>query len=85
MTMDRLPTDRIVMTKKLIGNMLGIEPDEAECATRSLEEEGLVTYDEGKITILDRPGIEARSCECYSVVTSETRRLLPLSIEVGQR
>lgn len=85
MTMDRLPTERIVMTSKLIGNMLGIKPDDAEKATRTLEDAGLVTYDEGKITILDRPGIEARSCECYSVVSSETRRLLPLSIEVGQR
>jgi CRP-like cAMP-binding protein len=83
LSLDRLPTNRISMTGKLIGNMLGLNRGEVVKATRVLENAGLIRYDEGVITILDRPGVEKRSCECYEVVKKETDRLLPLSVEIN--
>ena len=79
LSLDRLPSDRITMTQKLIANMLGLEPSKVTEATDVLEEAGLIRYDDGKITVLDRAGIERRSCECYGVVKKESDRLLPTS------
>ena len=79
LSLDRLPTSRITMTAKLIGNMLGIDPAQVSEATGVLDDAGLVDYCDGEITVLDRPGVERRSCECYGVVKRESDRLLPLS------
>jgi hypothetical protein len=67
------------MTAKLIGNMLGLGDAEVITATSNLSKAGLIRYDDGVITVLDRPGVERRSCECYSVVKKESDRLLPAS------
>lgn len=83
MSLDRLPSDRITMTEKLIGNMLGIEPADVSKAASVLEKAGLIHYNNGEITVLDRAGVEDRSCECYGVVKRESDRLLPLAVEVG--
>jgi len=80
LSLDRLPSSRISMTEKLVGNMLGLTPVQVTKATGVLKNEGLIHYDAGEITVLDRPGVEARSCECYNVVKKETDRLLPLSV-----
>ena len=78
LSLDRLSSGRISMTAKLIGNMLGISPDDVSKATGVLQKEGLIHYDAGEITVLDRAGVEQRSCECYAVVKKETDRILPL-------
>jgi CRP-like cAMP-binding protein len=79
LSLDRLPSDHITMTEKLIGNMLGLTPSEVVVQTKRLQDAGLVTYRNGEITVIDRAGVEKRSCECYRVVKKESDRLLPLS------
>jgi CRP-like cAMP-binding protein len=80
LSLDRLPSTRISMTEKLIGNMLGIDRAKVSEATGVLDDAGLVHYDNGEITVLDRPGVERRTCECYGVVKKESDRLLPSSV-----
>jgi hypothetical protein len=80
LSLDRLPSTRISMTEKLIGNMLGIDRVEVSEATGVLGRAGLVHYSNGEITVLDRHGVERRTCECYGVVKRESDRLLPLSV-----
>ena len=79
LSLDRLPSTRISMTEKLIGNMLGIDRARVSEATNVLSDAGLVHYDNGEITVLDRRAVEKRTCECYGVVKRESDRLLPLS------
>jgi CRP-like cAMP-binding protein len=81
LSLDRLSSGRISMTEKLIGNMLGLSPSEVTKATDVLQKAGLIHYDNGEITVLDRAGVERCSCECYEVVKRESDRLLPLSVE----
>ncbi len=76
LSLDRLPTGQIRMTEKLIGNMLGLRSEQVSAATDALSSAGLIQYDSGDITVLDRAGVERRSCECYSVVKKESDRLL---------
>ena len=85
LSLDRLPSGRISMTEKLIGNMLGVGPTEVSQATAVLKKAGLIYYDSGEITVLDRPGVEKRACECYGVVKNESDRLLPHSVGIHQR
>jgi CRP-like cAMP-binding protein len=84
LSLDRLPSSLISMTEKLIGNMLGLSPVKVTKAADVLQKAGLIHYSNGKITVLDRAGVEKRSCECYGVVKRESDRLLPLSVQVGQ-
>jgi len=83
LSLDRLPTGAISMTPKLIGNMLGLETGQVSTATDVLSKAGLIRYDDGKITVLDRGGVERRSCECYAVVKKESDRLLSTSAVLG--
>jgi CRP-like cAMP-binding protein len=76
LSLDRLPTGQISMTAKLIGNMLGLETAQVTTATDILSKAGLIRYDDGEISVLDRSGVEQRSCECYGVVKKESDRLL---------
>ena len=80
LSLDRLPTNHLVMTQVLIANMLGVRREGVTEAARQLQAAGLIQYNRGHITVLDRPGIEARTCECYGVVKKESDRLLPLSV-----
>jgi CRP-like cAMP-binding protein len=84
LSLDRLPSSQISMTEKLIGNMLGLTAIDVRKATDLLQQEGLIHYNAGEITVLDRRGVEQRSCECYAVVKRESDRLLPLSVEIGR-
>ena len=84
LSLDRLPSNQIRMTEKLIGNMLGLSLAKMTQATNVLQKAGLIRYQAGEITVLDRPGVEKRSCECYAVVKKEIDRLLPGSVEMGQ-
>jgi len=78
MSMDRLPSNELVMTQELIANMLGVRREGVTEAAGKLQKLGLISYHRGRITVLDRPGLEANSCECYRVVKSEFDRLLPI-------
>lgn len=77
---DRLRSDEIVMTQELIGNMLGVRREGVTAAAGKLRKAGLITYHRGHIAIVDRQGLEDRTCECYEVVRGEYDRLLPLRI-----
>jgi hypothetical protein len=65
------------MTQELIANMLGVRREGVTEAAGKLHKAGLIDYRRGHITVLDRPGLEARVCECYQVVKTESERLFP--------
>jgi hypothetical protein len=69
--------DDMVMTQKLISKMLGVKIDEVTGAAQALSASGAITYQDGRITLLDRAVLEGSSCECYEVVKQECDRLLP--------
>jgi CRP-like cAMP-binding protein len=77
LSLDRLPGNKLQMTQELIANMLGVRRQGVTEAAGKLEREGLISYNRGLITVLNRPALEKRACECYSVVKIETERLLP--------
>jgi len=77
LSLDRLPSNELTMTQELIANMLGVRREGVTEAAGNLQGAGLIEYHRGHITVLDRPGLEARSCECYAVVKKEFDRLLP--------
>ncbi len=85
LSLDRLPSNRISMTEKLIGNMLGLSPANVTKATNVLKKAGLIHYSAGEITVLDRPGVEKRSCECYDVVKKESDRLLHFPLKQASK
>ena len=70
------------MTQELIANMLGVRREGVTEAALSLQNDGLIKYVRGHITVLDRPRLEQRTCECYAVVKKEYDRLLPDSVAV---
>jgi CRP-like cAMP-binding protein len=77
LTLDRLRTNDVVMTQELLSTMLGVRRASVTAAAGELQKSGLIRYGRGRIAVLDRPGIEARACECYEVVKKEYDRLLP--------
>jgi CRP-like cAMP-binding protein len=77
LSLDRLSSNELVMTQELIANMLGVRREGVTEAAGKLHQAGLIEYHRGHITVLDRPGLEARVCECYAVVKKEFDRLLP--------
>jgi CRP-like cAMP-binding protein len=77
LSVDRLPTNELTMTQGLIANMLGVRREGVTEAARKLQDAGLIHYSRGRITIVDRPKLEKRVCECYAVVKKEFARLLP--------
>ncbi|MFA6504805.1 MAG: Crp/Fnr family transcriptional regulator [Treponemataceae bacterium] len=77
LSLDRLPSNELTMTQELIANMLGVRREGVTEAAGKLQSAGLITYSRGRITVLDRPGLEERVCECYEVVRAEFNRLLP--------
>jgi CRP-like cAMP-binding protein len=77
LSLDRLESQELAMTQELIANMLGVRREGVTEAARKLQDAGLIRYSRGRITVIDRPGLEARCCECYAVVKQESDRLLP--------
>jgi CRP-like cAMP-binding protein len=77
LSMDRLQGNELVMTQELIANMLGVRREGVTEGALKLQRAGIIRYARGRITVLDRAGLEARSCECYAVVKKEYDRLLP--------
>ena len=77
LSLDRLPSNRLTMTQELIANMLGVRREGVTDAAGKLQKLGVIEYNRGQITVLNRPKLETLSCECYAVVKRETDRLLP--------
>ncbi len=80
LSLDRLQGTVLVMTQELIANMLGVRREGVTEGASKLQKAGLINYTRGRITVLDRKGLEVRTCECYAVVKREYDRLLPSSI-----
>ena len=83
LSIDRLPSNELVMTQELIANMLGVRREGITEAARKLQTAGLIQYNRGHITVLDRLGLEAHACECYQVVRAEYERLLPRPVSAA--
>ncbi|HQY07718.1 MAG: Crp/Fnr family transcriptional regulator [Burkholderiales bacterium] len=77
LSLDRLQGNELVMTQELIANMLGVRREGVTEAALKLQKAGLIRYARGHITVIDRAGLEGRTCECYEVVKREYDRLLP--------
>lgn len=77
LSLDRLQSNELRMTQELIANMLGVRREGVTEAAGKLQDAGLIEYKRGKITVIDREGLESRVCECYEVVRAEFERLLP--------
>lgn len=77
LSFDRVSSNELTMTQELIANLLGVRREGVTEAAGKLQKAGLIRYNRGRISVIDRPGLEARSCECYSVVKKEFERLLP--------
>jgi CRP-like cAMP-binding protein len=80
LSLDRLQGMHLVMTQELIANMLGVRREGVTEAAGNLQRAGLLSYRRGHITVLDRAGLEQRTCECYAVVRKEYDRLLPAAM-----
>lgn len=83
LSIDRLPSNELVMTQELIASMLGVRRVGVTEAAGKLQADGLIRYNRGRITVLDRAGLEARACECYAAVRAECDRLLPRPPDVS--
>ncbi len=76
MTLDRLQGSELMMTQELISNLLGVRREGVTESALKLQKAGIIKYARGHISVLDRAGLERRSCECYGVVKKEYARLL---------
>jgi CRP-like cAMP-binding protein len=77
LSLDRIAGPELLMTQDLIAHMLGVRREGVTEAALSLQNAGLISYRRGRITVLNRAGLEGRTCECYRVVKTEYDRLLP--------
>ena len=75
--LDRLPAQELTMTRELVANLLGVRRESITEAAGRLQEGGFIRYRRGHIDVVDRIGLQSRSCECYAAVKSEMNRLLP--------
>lgn len=82
LSLDRLPGNQLNMTQELIANMLGVRREGVTEAALKVQKAGLIKYARGHITILDRRGLQDRTCECYQVVKTEYDRLLPNKLAI---
>ncbi|MDP2238534.1 MAG: Crp/Fnr family transcriptional regulator [Burkholderiales bacterium] len=80
LSLDRLSCNELTMTQELIANMLGVRREGVTEAAHKLQADGLIRYSRGRITVLNRPELERRVCECYAVVKKENDRLLPYQL-----
>jgi CRP-like cAMP-binding protein len=82
LSLDRLRGNELIMTQKLMANMLGVHRVGVTEATGKLQKDGLISYSGGRVTVLDRPKLEDRVCECYSVVKNEIERLFAFKLPI---
>jgi hypothetical protein len=81
LSLDRLPSNVVLMTDGLVANMLGVRQRGLKTAAEKLQREGIITYHAGRITVLNRARMERRVCACYRIVRDEEIRLLPPKID----
>jgi len=84
LTLDRITVNQVSMTQELIAQMLGVRREGVTAAAGKLQEAGLIHYSRGVITVVDRSGLELRSCECYATVKYETDRLVPIPVHASR-
>ena len=77
LTLDRLPTNDLVMTQELVASALGVRRESITDVAGKLQRAGLIRYRRGHISVLERSGLETGACECYAVVKKELSRLMP--------
>ena len=75
-TLDRLPANELVMTQELVASALGVRREGITEAAGNLQRAGVISYRRGHISVIERPGLESRACECYDVVRKESGRLM---------
>jgi CRP-like cAMP-binding protein len=78
LSLDRLVESDLMMTRELIAKMLGVRRESVTEAAAKLQHHGIIRHVRGRVTVLDRGGLERRSCECYGVSKAEYDRLLPV-------
>jgi CRP-like cAMP-binding protein len=76
LTLDRIPSGELIMTQELVASMLGVRRESVTESARALQDAACIRYRRGHISVLDRKGLESRTCECYAVVKKEMARLL---------
>jgi hypothetical protein len=81
---DRIASNELVMTHKLISGMLGVHREGVTLVAGKLQAAGLIQYQRGIIQVLDRKRLEEQVCECYPVVRPEFERLLGLGEFIHQ-
>jgi CRP-like cAMP-binding protein len=79
LSLDRLPTNELKITKELIANMLGVKTASVGEAAVKLQAAKLIQYTRGHITVLDRSKMEGHVCDCYRFIDQDSVRLLPES------
>jgi CRP-like cAMP-binding protein len=72
MTNDRLGAEEFPLTQEFLSSMLGVRREGVSKAAGALQARKLIRYSRGVITILNRPGLEAKSCHCYEIIKAET-------------
>ena len=77
MTHDRVPGDEFMLTQEFLAQMLGVGRPAVNAAARALQDRGRITYSRGRLTVIDRAGLERDVCECYRIIRLELDRLLP--------
>jgi CRP-like cAMP-binding protein len=86
MTHDRAGGDEFLLTHEFLAQMLGVRRASVSAVAAALQQAGLIRYRRGRITIVNRPGLEAAACECYRVIATEYGRLLgPASADAPRR
>jgi CRP-like cAMP-binding protein len=83
LSLDRLSSNQLDMTQELIANMLGVRREGVTESAGKLQRLGIIHYQRGHITVLDRLRLEALCCECYAVVKKEADRLMAPRVERG--
>ncbi|MBF9196033.1 Crp/Fnr family transcriptional regulator [Microvirga terrestris] len=83
MTQDRAGQPDLPLTQEFLAEMIGVQRSTVSDVARALQDKGLIRQGRGMITVTDRPGLEAASCECYAVIRQKFEQLLPHSYERG--
>lgn len=77
---DRISTDTVALTQEFLADMLGVQRTTVTAVARTLQEKGVIRYRRGVVDIIDRPGLEALTCECYGTIRRNYERLLPAAV-----
>ncbi|RCJ26986.1 Crp/Fnr family transcriptional regulator [Nostoc minutum NIES-26] len=73
---DRLQSDRLFLTQEFISQMLGVRRSSVSVAAKTLSNAGIMCYNRGHISIINREALEVASCECYRVLKNEYEQFL---------